>query len=339
MKRNSGLNQLEIILVVLAIFAASTGVVYWAQAMVEQNAFIPNQPTGTTNPKDQFEMAKIAAEIRQIRSDTSGSLFWLKMIALFVTVGGAVGGYLVGQNAATRARIDFEHRKDVDSAYQAILQELSNDSPLLRAAAVVKLGMLLRSFPYEWDVEEERRQQLIDLTKRVMAASLAIERDPTLLKVLTTAIVLHQPAKDDPKDETKMRYGDLSNIDLSAAMARDAYWAKVDFTGADLWRATLDRASFRESILHYAQFRQAVLTHVVFTKASCANANFNLADLRHANFTGADLKHANFEGAKVFGATVADIKVSDISDAMVDRSEKGDGSHLVPVREWLGLRS
>ena len=184
MKRNSGLNQLEIVLVVLAIFVASTGIVYWAQAVVEQNA-IP--ATGTASTKDQFQMAKIAAEIRQIRSDTTGSLFWLKMIGLFVTVGGAVGGYLVGQNAATRARIDFEHRKDVEAAYQAIVQELSNDSPLLRAAAVVKLGMLLRSFPHEWNVEEDRRKQLIDLTKRVLAASLSIEKDATVLKALTTA--------------------------------------------------------------------------------------------------------------------------------------------------------
>jgi len=83
MKRNSGLNQLETVLVVLAIFVASTGIVYWAQAVVEQNA-IP--ATGTASTKDQFEMAKIAAEIRQIRSDTTGSLFWLKMIGLFVTV-------------------------------------------------------------------------------------------------------------------------------------------------------------------------------------------------------------------------------------------------------------
>ena len=46
------------------------------------------------NVKNLREIDKLAAEIRQIRSDTTGSLFWLKMIALFVTVGGAVGGYL-----------------------------------------------------------------------------------------------------------------------------------------------------------------------------------------------------------------------------------------------------
>jgi hypothetical protein len=246
MRSGAGLNQLGIIAIVLVILAGSAAIVYLSQAIVEQDAFVITTPDGTSTSKERYEIAKLAAEIRQIRSDTSGSLFWLKMIALFVTVGGAVGGYLVGQSSATRARIEFEDRKNVDAAYQAIVQELSDKSPLLRAAAVVKLGMILRSFPHEWNVTDVRRAQLIDLTKQVLAASLSIETEQKVLKTLTSAIVLHHPWENGGPDQKK-RYGDLRQIDLSAARAHDAYWARVDFAYADLYRAELKQASFRSS--------------------------------------------------------------------------------------------
>jgi hypothetical protein len=184
---------------------------YGLQIIAERDVFINfplPQKSAITNTKEQYEIAKIYSEIRQIRSDTGGSLFWLKLIALFVTVGGAVGGYLVGQKQATRSRMEFEDRatrsrmkfegrKNVDAAYQSIVQELSAKSHLLRAAASAKLGSILESFPEEWSVSEDKdeninkRNQLIDLTKKILAASLSIEKKKSVLKNLTKSIALH----------------------------------------------------------------------------------------------------------------------------------------------------
>src|SRR5687768_6015764 len=128
------LNQVTIVIMIIVFLGILVLFIYIIQAQVEQNAFtsIPAlNLSKQSDPVKNYEIAKLVAEIRQIQSDTMGSLFWLKLIALFVTVGGAVGGYLVGQSKATREkiasedrrsklRIDFEHRKDIDTTYQGI---------------------------------------------------------------------------------------------------------------------------------------------------------------------------------------------------------------------------
>lgn len=327
------LNQYTIAILVVVAFSVIIAIVYQSQRLSEQKSL---PPIDTTSSKEQYEIAKLAAEIRQIRSDTSGSLFWLKMIALFVTVGGAVGGYLVGQSQTTKKRIDFENRKNIDAAYQSIVQELSDKAPLLRAAAAVKLGMILRSFPAEWTVSETRKEQLIQLTKQVLAASLSIEKDPKILKTLTIALVLHKRWEDDPEQSTKRRHADVRELDLSGAKAADAYWARVDFSYTDFYRADLKGTSFRESILQVAQFRDANLRDAVLAKANCQGANFKLSDLRNADLSDTKLLQTNFEGAKVFHCILTGAELGDNPDTKVDNSAAGDGSHMIGLQEWLG---
>jgi uncharacterized protein YjbI with pentapeptide repeats len=291
----------------------------------------PTPEKSPVSAKEPFEIAKLRAEIEQIRSDTSGSLFWLKLIAVFVTVGGAVGGYLLAQTRASRDRIEFEDRKNVDLAYQSIVQELSNDSPLLRAAAAVKLGSILSAFPSEWNVNEERKLQLQQLTKDVLAAALATEENEKVLKTITIAIAKHKNLGTDFEG-----LADLRGIDMSGAKAADAYWAKADFTYADFFKANLNGASFRKSILRGAQFRESILTNAVFCDADCTHTNFKFADLRNADFTGAKLSHVNFEEAKVYGVKLAKAEI-EISDEIVkvDLSPNSDGTKLVTVEQWL----
>jgi uncharacterized protein YjbI with pentapeptide repeats len=336
--KTKGITQRTVISIVMFLLSFSAIAVYCSQYLVERDAFFVEPLNGAKKSKDQYEIVKLAAEIRQIRSDTGGSLFWLKMIALFVTVGGAVGGYLVGQSATVQARIEFEDRNNVDAVFQSILQELSDEkSTLLRAAAAVKLGMLLRSFPAEWSVSETRKNQLTELTKEVLATSLSIENKPKVLKTLTSAIVMHRPLKNDMESQKNenFTYSDLKEIDLSGANGCNAYWAKVDFTNADFYQANLDRASFRSSILKGAQFREAIVTNTVFKDAKCDGANFNFADLRYANFTGATLSGAIFEGAKVYGVVLTDAKLGGNHNVMVDISPDGNGSTMVSLQDWL----
>ena len=200
MNKNIGFSQLTIVGLVIVVLIAIVTIVFLSQELAEKDAFTP--VTNESNLKEVREIDKLAAEVRQIRSDTAGSLFWLKMIALFVTVGGAVGGYLVGQSNITRKRIAFENRKEVDSVYQSIIRELSDEKPILRATAAVKLGKILQSFPKEWDPNKDLdRNRIIELTKRVLAASLSIENEFKVLKTLTIAIVQHHPWEENPNEE------------------------------------------------------------------------------------------------------------------------------------------
>jgi uncharacterized protein YjbI with pentapeptide repeats len=334
-RRRVGLTQPIVVIVVLAVITAVAAIAFALQSRAEHGALTPI--SGGKNVLAQREIDKLDAEIRQIRSDTSGSLFWLKLAGVFVTVGAAVGGYLLGQTRTTRERaeaeqqiaqqrLDFEHRQNVDATYQALVQELSSRSALLRVASAMKLGKLLESPPVEWHVSEHRSRELSDLTKQVLAASLAIERDAKVLKALTIAIALHAASAEA---------GDLRSLDLSGARAADAYWARINFANADFYRADLSNASFRKARLDGAQFRETTLKSAVLVEATCTSANFKLADLRNADLSAADLRGANFEDVKVFGVTLAGAQIGDNPDCHVDLSEGGDGSQRVRVAEWL----
>jgi Pentapeptide repeats (9 copies) len=330
-----GLTQPVIVVLVLLVLTAMLAIAFVLQSRAERGALKP-VTTGSSALK-QREVDKLDAEIKQIRSDTSGSLFWLKMAGLFVTVGAAVGGYLIGQSRTTReraetdrrvasARLDFEHRQNVDATYHAIVQELSLESPLLRVASAMKLGKLLQAPPVEWHVTDERERELSDLTKQVLAASLAIEKEPKVLKALTIAIAMHG---------TETEGGNLQSLDLSGARAADAYWARIDFRYADFYRANLTAASLRKANLDGAQFRETVLTSAVLVEASCKGTNFKLADLRNSDLAGADLTSASFENAKVFGANLNQALLADNRSCDVDVSSEGDGSEIVRLEEWI----
>ena len=222
-------------LVLAAVMAAG----YLLQALVQHGSL-----TSANGPalKEQREVDKLTAEVKQIRSDTGGSLYWLKLAAVFVTVGAGVGGYLIAHSRSTRERLAaedrrtdlrlaFERRGQVDAAYQAMVLEPSSSSAILRANAAMKLGKVLQSPPVEWHLEDDRRDEIWSLTKQLLAASLAIETEPKVLKALTIAVALH--ASPDER-------GDLRGLDFSLAKAADAYWARVDFSYADFYKADLN---------------------------------------------------------------------------------------------------
>lgn len=321
-----GLSTARIILLVSLALIVILLTTYGAQYFIDQE--IVTSTEKLADRKTEYEISKIEAEISQIRSDTAGSLFWLKLIALFVTVGGAVGGYLIGQSRTTVAKLNFENRKNVDEVYQSIVQELSDDSPVLRAAAAVKLGAILKSFPSEWTVSETRMIQIRQLTKQVLAAALSIETDPKVLKTLTISIVLDPGMSSD-------ELADVKGLDLSGAKASDAYWARCNFEYADFYAADLSRASLRKSNLSGAQFRESDLKAVVFDESICRNTNFKMADLRGASFAKAQLDSTSFEHAKVKGVSLRDVEIRNIPNCSVDISAEGEAEKLVPVDEWL----
>jgi pentapeptide repeat protein len=323
------LNQPVIVLVVLLVLAVMLLTSFLLQSRAERGALTPIV-AGGRSAKELREIDKLNAEIKQIRSDTGGSLFWLKMAGLFVTVGAAVGGYLIGQARSTKDKLDFEHRQSVDATYHAIIQELSVETPLLRVASAMRLGKLLQSPPVEWHVGPARRQELSQLTKQVLAASLAIETEPKVLKALTIALGLHAEESE---------HADLRQLDLSGAKAKDAYWARIDFRYADFYLADLTEASLREALLDGAQFRQTILANAVLTEASCEGATFKLADLRGANLDGAKLRGTTFEDVRVFGASLVGAEVGDNPAGLVDISPNGDKSETMPVGEWLAQAS
>ncbi|MBC7886705.1 MAG: pentapeptide repeat-containing protein [Ferruginibacter sp.] len=302
------LNQFTIFLLICLLITGIIAVVFVSQNFAEKDMF------ANPLPEKDYEVAKLRAEIRQINSDTIGSLFWLKLIALFITVGSAVGGYLIGQSKVIKERLNFEKRKDVDSAYQAIVLELSGTQHILRAAAAVKLGAILKSFPFEWSISDQRKEELIDLTKQVLAAALSIEQNSKVLKTISIALILHKP-------DIKSNKADVKYLDLSEAKAVDAYWAKGDFSYTDFYKADLSKTSFRDSVLNGTQFREAVLGEAVLAATICEKTSFKLADLQQADFSNAVLNSVNFEGAKMPGTKWAGARITHIFNRVDDNKK------------------
>jgi hypothetical protein len=188
---SEGIGDGIIAVAVSIVLVALLGFIYYLQRW-DERPFAVTSPIAThdtsVKPKEQYEIYKLAEEIRSIRSDTNGSLFWMKVVRLLITVGGAIGGYLVGQNKATKRKLSFEHKKDVDLAYQNIINELSGKEDLLRASAAVKLGSILEAFPAEWKVNNERKEQITLLTRQVLVAALFIEGHPKVRKMMTISL-------------------------------------------------------------------------------------------------------------------------------------------------------
>ena len=180
---------------------------------------------------------------------------------------------------------------------------------------------------------DERREELIQLTKQILAAALAIEKNEKVLKTITIALARL------PKNATvngQPALVDLRKLDLSWANATDAYWADVDFFSADFFRANLAQTSFRRADLTYTQFYHSNLTKAVLSKAICAGTNFKFADLRYADFTGAKInEQVNFEGAKVYGMKLPPENALLIKDTEVDVSRNGDGSAMKSLSLWI----
>jgi uncharacterized protein YjbI with pentapeptide repeats len=323
--QRDGLRPGDVVLLVALLLALCTLLVVGSQWLVDREPLVVVAGDGKSLAKEQIELAKLAAEVRQIRGDTSGGQFWLRLVALFVTVGGAIGGYLVAQDVARRARERLEDRRTIDALFQGIVKELADPAPLLRAAAAVKLGELLHEFPAEWQVGEARRAELVNLAKRVLAAALTLEQDAKVQKTLTIAILRHRLVASGKPDGAKAKW-DLRELDLSGAHARDAYWKAADLSGSDLYKADLTKVSLRDAVLHYAQFREAVLREAVLAGADASGASFKLADLRGADLRGANLAGADFGQALVHGARWDAGAAAHVGSAEVDVSVQGDGS-------------
>ena len=108
MTRTWRLNEsLTIALSVVGLLVVVLGLVYFSQYMIERDALSPSADPAAL--REVREIDKLSAEIRQIRSDTGGSLFWLKLVGVLVTVGRS-GGRLPRRRRAVRRGSDSSSR-------------------------------------------------------------------------------------------------------------------------------------------------------------------------------------------------------------------------------------
>ena len=80
----------------------------------------------------------------------------------------------------------------------------------------------------------------------------------------------------------------------------------LDLSGADLFEAKCEQASFREVVARGTTFYKAILTKAVFIDAELEGADFRAANLSGAKFFGARIGGAKLEDAEGLPQEVAD---------------------------------
>lgn len=163
----------------------------------------------------------------------------------------------------------------VGAALDAVVQSLSTDSEIQRAAAAIRL------------------RRFFDRRSELGVASAAYARDA--LDVIAAVL------RDLPAGNLQKLLADglayapsLVDADLQRTNLQNAYLEKVSMSGADLFQADLTGTSIRAADAVGAQFYRTRLTRTVFEKADLRRAQFFEADLRDARFSGAQLTGAKF---------------------------------------------
>jgi uncharacterized protein YjbI with pentapeptide repeats len=142
-----------------------------------------------------------------------------------------------------------------------------------------------------------------------------------LLTLLLAAVMLSAPAfaacTDTPAPGVDWQrcYHDkrhFKDVDLTGANLRGGFFARSDFSGADLSGIDGRRAKFVTTVMNHTRFDKARLIGTDFTTAELAGTSFREADLRRAKFFRANLRGADFTGA-VLGGT--DFLKADLSGA------------------------
>jgi uncharacterized protein YjbI with pentapeptide repeats len=91
----------------------------------------------------------------------------------------------------------------------------------------------------------------------------------------------------------------LSGVDLSGAVLKDASFKRADLSGAVLTGADARRAKFVSADLEDAIFDDARLVQADLTTADLSGASLKNADLTRAKLFRADLRGADLTGARV----------------------------------------
>jgi hypothetical protein len=127
----------------------------------------------------------------------------------------------------------------------------------------------------------------------------------------------------EEKTRSKTRY--LIKTINTAYYGRKLDFHRIDASGANLARATLQGAKLAE-----ANFQKADLSEADFRCNLLKNVNFEGANLTKADFRGADLVGVNFKRANLSGANFLEAKIScaDFSGANVNGVKTTDPTIL-----------
>jgi hypothetical protein len=207
-------------------------------------------------------------------------------------VGGLIAAVL-GLFKYFNYRTKRDRLADVGASFALTVDALASDNGTSRMAGAV----LLRRFFDRHTEQGAVGRPYIKEAIEVMAGMLREEQPARVQKVLA----------DGLRYARQLQHADLQNCDLrNAYLGKKAgdEWA-INLSGADLYGANCERASFREVVARETVFLEAELRKAVFIDADCRKADFRWAKLEGAKFEGAQIGGAKFEGAEEIPAEVA----------------------------------
>lgn len=282
------------------------------------------------------EVSKLQEEVEAIKlanQTTKGVLGRLSpftsLISAFATLvvgilGAAVGFIFRSSFEKVQAR-KLEQDRIIERERHNIQLFASLDSDN-RSVQLATVSALLKRIEYVRSQSTDKTSALLECVTVTDVIS-SVLRDPnadeTVTKYVADEIIDALGARKSPKGNPDKAWRallpkslapfPLSDINFQQTRLRNAYWAGVQASGVDFFKADLRGAS-----LAFADLSRAVLYGTDLSGATLTKANLSMANLKGANFAGARLEGANLSGAR------------NIDDAAFDATTTWDASTVWP---------
>lgn len=125
--------------------------------------------------------------------------------------------------------------------------------------------------------------------------------------VLNNAVLIDVTARKITSIRMELRQANLGGSDFSGSTLRrldatDASWVDSDISGTDMWKATLERTDFTNSLQGSVVYAD---------RSGERNVNLHDSDLSNANLEGAELTGATLERASIVGTNLSDATLVD----------------------------
>ena len=186
-----------------------------------------------------------------------------------------------------------DDERNLTKEFENIIKQLSSDKKEEKMAAAI----ILRKFFDTKSTFGKNDRPFENDVINTISSILRVENTNHFQKVLADSLRYANSLKN-----ADLQYTNLTN----AFLGRE----KLDFSGADFFRANLSNATFKvkngEGVnLNNAQFYEAILNGTIFANCSLKKANFYGAKLINTKFqNGCDLDGANFYGCEINNITI-----------------------------------
>ena len=243
-----------------------------------QNKKLEKQNKQFTNQEQQRQQRR-QKNIQINKEKEHFNVSWQSLAQWGVSIGTIAGGaWLFFRRVKNQDKqIDIQIKKEIDDRFNAAVQLLGNSETSARTGGIYSLYQLI--------IEPKAEKYRVQVAQILCSHIRSKTQEPEYQK-------LH---RDRPSNEIQTAIDILfRNINGIKGIYQQDFSQANNFPRADLSRAHLQGANFRNAHCQEADFGRAQLQGASFGEADCQKTNFTEAQCQGTDFTHAHCQGANF---------------------------------------------